>query len=326
MSNGHCSGSDQVVVQFDPIPTDVLGDVTSCIDQPVLLDAGNPGSTYLWSNGSTDASITVNGTGTYSVQITNAFGCGLQAEAQVDFVPYPVVDLGIERAICQGGSVLLDAGNPTAMHQWSNQASTSAISVGTSGTYWVAVDNGHCTTRDTVTVRVDPVPDRLAQRNVMVCLDEPPRMVLLDAGNPGARYSWSTGDTTRTIEADQYGMFLVVVTNSFGCSLEDQVVVEQSCIPTLYLPNTFTPNDDGRNDTWVPVGRNIGEIELTVFDRWGSVIFRSTDPEKGWDGSINGKPAMNDLFAWKLRWRPIDNTTGELGFEREQVGHVQIMR
>src|SRR5690606_7422118 len=156
--------------------TNTLADLTSCIDQPAVLDAGNPGSTYLWSNGSTDASITVTTTGTYSVQITNGFGCGLHAEAQVNFVPYPVVDLGTERAICQGGSVLLDARNPTGLHHWSNQATTSAISVGTSGTYWVAVDNGHCTTHDTVHVRVDPVPERLAQRNVMVCLDEPPRM------------------------------------------------------------------------------------------------------------------------------------------------------
>lgn len=326
VSNGYCSGSDQRVVVFDPIPVDQLTDITSCIDQPVTLHAGNNGSQYLWNTGSTAEQITALTAGTYSVTITNQHGCAIVANATVAYVGYPIVDLGPARAVCLGQHVLLDAGNTGATHLWSNHATTSSISVGSGGTYWVAVDNGYCIARDTVMVRVDPVPARLPQHSVRVCLDDPPRQVELDAGNPGCTYAWSTGDTSRTIQATYYGTFEVVVTNAFGCTLLDDVVVVEACIPTLYLPNTFTPNNDGLNDVWLPVGKNIGELELLVFDRWGSVIFKTTDPATGWDGTINGNPARNEVYAWKLRWRPINNTTGLLGFEQEESGHVQIMR
>mgnify|MGYP003376584512 FL=1 len=102
--------------------------------------------------------------------------------------------------------------------------------------------------------------------------------------------------------------------------------IRDSCRPTIFIPNTFTPNGDGRNDVWLPVGNNIGEYEMYVFDRWGGVVFHSTDVNTGWDGTINGQQVPNEVYAFRVIYRLIENTDGHLGFEQSRLGHVQVLR
>lgn len=325
VSNGYCSAADAVQVSFDPLPTDELADITSCIDQPVTLDAGNTGSSYVWSNDSTTAGITVSAPGLYSVTITNAHGCSATYDAQVTFVDYPFVELGPDTALCDGQVLTLDAGNPGALYAWNNGPTTRTIDVTEGGLYNVSVSNGYCVSTDARQVTFLPVPAHLSQDVVNICFDELPG-IPLDAGNPGCLYVWSTGEHAQVIEVGAYGVYSVRITNLFGCTVEDSIQVEEFCPPSLFIPNTFTPNGDGLNDVWLPVGRNIAQFDLYVFDRWGGQVFHSTDPGHGWDGTINGEPAPNDNYAWRLAYRFVEKSDGGLGFEHKQFGSVQVMR
>ena len=325
-TNGYCSGSDAIGLTFQSPPTDMLTDQTSCVDEPITLDAGNTGCTYLWSTSATTQQITVSTPGNYSVTVTNVATCSSTFDATATFVNYPVVNLGQDTVVCEGDVVDLDAGNPGAVFSWSNGAHTQSISVGSSGDYAVAVDNGYCVSTDSITAIFNPRPDRMGTHRFFTCLDEEPHYVVISAGNGSNDYDWSTGESTQVILAGAYGWYYVDITNQFDCSVRDSAEVNEFCQPSLYVPNTFSPNGDGTNDIWQPVGKNIGEFDLNVFDRYGQVIFHSESPTNGWDGKINGVEAPNDVYVWRMEYRFIEKVEGDQGVHHKQLGHVTILR
>lgn len=325
-TNGYCTDSDTVEVVFHPAPVNVLDDRTACVGEPITFDAGNAGAAHAWSNGDTTQAITVSAPGAYSVTVTNAFGCVATFVAEAAYVELPVVELGADTVLCMGEWLSLDAGNPGSAYAWSTGAASQAISVGSAGEYAVVVDNGHCTRADSVRILFNPVPGPLPVHQLYTCLDDDPHFVYIDAGNPGSSFLWGDGQTTQSINAQGYGWHSVTITNDFGCSLTDSALVNEFCRPTLFIPNTFTPNGDGRNDVWLPVGNNIGSFEIHVFDRWGGVVFHSTDAHTGWDGTAGGQPVPNDVYAFRLTYRMVEHSDGQMGFEQTKLGHVQVLR
>ena len=325
-TNGYCTDADTVHVLFNPAPANNLTDRTACIGQAVVLDAGNSGASFAWGGGETTQTITVATSGQYSVTVTGGNGCVSMFTAAVSFIPPPAVQLGADTVLCADQMLLLDAGNPGNTYQWSTGATTQILPVGISGTYTVSVDNGYCSTSDEIVVIFNPVPARLATHQYYTCLDEDPHYVDIDAGNPGNAFLWSDGQTTPVIHASRYGWHSVSITNSFGCTIADSAMVNEFCRPTLFIPNTFTPNGDGRNDVWLAMGNNVGFYEMYVFDRWGGVIFHTTDFGKGWDGTMNGGAVPNEVYAYRVTYRLIEDSSGKLGYEQTRMGHVQVLR
>ncbi|MEY4594525.1 MAG: hypothetical protein RIQ47_935 [Bacteroidota bacterium] len=104
----------------------------------------------------------------------------------------------------------------------------------------------------------------------------------------------------------------------------DNAVVSQSnhaeVVPPLrlYIPNAFTPNGDGMNDVFGVKGEGIQDFELLVYDRWGEVIFESTDPVKQWDGSYKGQPVQEGTYVYQV-------FTKDFG-RRSRTGSVTLVR
>lgn len=105
-------------------------------------------------------------------------------------------------------------------------------------------------------------------------------------------------------------------TDSAGCWSESQAVVQVSNCPTVYIPNSFSPNNDGLNDYFGPVGVNIEILEFLVWNRWGQLIHDSPD---GWDGKYKGKPVEIDLYVYRL-------TLIADGKREEITGKVSVVR
>ncbi|MCB9167230.1 MAG: T9SS type B sorting domain-containing protein [Flavobacteriales bacterium] len=326
VTNGPCVAVDDVSVTFDPLPVDVLQDVTVCEGQSVTLDAGNPGCTFLWNTSAITQNIQATLDGTYSVTVTTPEACSATFNAVVQFVDHPVVELGPDTLLCEGDVLTLDAGNPGASYDWNTGSHSRTIDVVISGQYSVTVDNGYCQSTDELHATFNPAPTRLTSHELFTCLDEEPHYVVIDAGNPGSDFDWSTGEHSQVILAGAYGWYFVDVTNQFDCRTRDSLQVNEFCPATIYVPNTFTPNSDGINDTWGPVGKNIATLELIVFDRWGGVLFQTNDPLDMWNGTAHGDPVKNDVYVWKMRYRFQEDVDGQIGPWHEQMGHVQVMR
>lgn len=323
----NCVNSDTIAVVFDPLPVISLSDTIVCISETIALDAGNPGSWYQWSTNETTQSIAVDSvSGVYSVVVTTPTYCVDSAQAVLVFIPFPVVDLGPDSALCDTEVMDLDAGNPGQSFVWSDGATSQTNSFTTGGIVWVDVFNGYCTTRDSVMLVFNPLPDPMAEAERILCLEQPPYFTLIDAGNPGCTYQWSNGQSTRVIKVTDYGWYTVEITTPLNCSITDSIQLIEYCPPQCFVPNSFTPDGDGVNDQFFAMGYNLGTVEMLVFDRWGSLIFQGKDGAAMWDGRVNGANAPDGVYIWKLRYRTIEDHLGTLGAEKEQVGHVTLLR
>jgi gliding motility-associated-like protein len=97
-----------------------------------------------------------------------------------------------------------------------------------------------------------------------------------------------------------------------GCSIMDSVLVEV-IYPPLEMPNAFTPNGDGVNDEIRPRGGNIVEMEYRVYNRWGELLFKTTDPEESWNGTNqNGQPQPAGTYVYYVNATLIENDSQEL--------------
>jgi gliding motility-associated-like protein len=91
---------------------------------------------------------------------------------------------------------------------------------------------------------------------------------------------------------------------------------------TLYIPNVFSPNADGINDTFFAIGEYIKEFQMRIFDRWGNMIFFSDDIDHHWDGKVksNGEIAQQDVYVYDVRAKDINNKT------RKYIGTVTLIK
>jgi gliding motility-associated-like protein len=114
--------------------------------------------------------------------------------------------------------------------------------------------------------------------------------------NPNARVTGAVVDNTKT--------YTVTLTDGV-CTASTNVLVttyEFVCGDVyVFVPNAFSPNGDGQNDLLFVRGQNLTEIQFKVFDRWGELVFETTDQLVGWDGSFKGKPVDPDVYVYHLQ-------------------------
>jgi gliding motility-associated-like protein len=126
---------------------------------------------------------------------------------------------------------------------------------------------------------------------------------------------WSSGATTTSIPVDASGTHSVSVSAPDHCPCSASIRVVDLCATSVHAPNAFTPNADGINDVWRPVWTTNADaiLEFTVFDRWGGLLFSSTDLGDGWDGTVNGTPLPSGLYPWiGMAKDPVTSRVSEL--------------
>ncbi len=239
-ANG-CIATDAVNVFVHALPT-----VNAGVDQQIcrgssatLSSTASSVVTYLWApGGSTTQSITVNPNNStnYIVTATDANGCVASDTVQLTVNSIPAINAGPDQTICNGSTVSLTASGAPNLTWYPGNVSGSSMLVTPSAnsTYFVVgVSANGCQSSDTVSVIVNAVP-AVNIPPTFVC---PGSSTTLDAGNPGATYSWSTGEITQTISISDSGMYSVVVTSPNGCPTlaSTQVTVGGNVIgnPTL---------------------------------------------------------------------------------------------
>ena len=124
------------------------------------------------------------------------------------------------------------------------------------------------------------------------------------------------------LEPANYDVELIVV-NQYGCTDTAYNVVIMNGVYNFYVPSGFTPNGDGVNDVFFPKGEGVDalEYEMIIFDRWGAVVFESSETSMEWDGTKLGTALPQGVYIWKVRTK--DQYKGT---EYQHIGHVTLVR
>lgn len=120
-------------------------------------------------------------------------------------------------------------------------------------------------------------------------------------------------------EIGAYNYQLIVI-NNFGCSDTTSGAIIIDSYNALFIPNSFTPNNDGLNDTFKPIIPYYKTATLQIFNRWGDLILNTNNIEQGWDGKVKGANAPNDVYVYKLLVEFLDST------EQKLNGHITLIK
>ncbi len=300
-----------------PITVMPLSDSASCNTTKdgavtIQIRGGTGVYTFAWtgpggfiSSGQNLAGVPI---GTYTVVVNDGNGCTKQDSVFVAAKTTVIARAGADTSFCLGGSVILN-GNLSLFaqsYQWLNFPSLSLISssqvtsvkpsIGTSDYLLVAV-NGICSDSDTVSVHVNPLPvvNAGSAQSVFILQST------LVGGTPtttsaGASFSWTPGQSlSDSIIANPLAtpfittLYIVTVKDQNGCKGSDSVLI--TVVPNIIIDNGFTPNNDGKNDTWIIDNSDkFPNCVVEVFNRWGVLLFTSAPGYPvPWNGRYNGQ-------------------------------------
>ena len=185
-----CAASDAIDVTVLPMPVVDLGnDTTLCSGASHTLDASYPGATYLWSTGSTSSSIVVSSADSYSVDV-DLNGCVATDGIVVDVLSAVAIDLGNDTSLCPGATLTLDATLPGASYLWQDGSTNSSFTATGPGSYSVEVTVSGCSATDAITIGALSAPAVELGNDTTLCVGA---ILMLDASEPGATYSWQDG-------------------------------------------------------------------------------------------------------------------------------------
>ena len=326
ITEGPCvSQLDTQIVEVVEMPSVDLGpDTLACDGDLIIFDAGNPGANYDWSSGHTTQTIKPTTTGTYTVTVNFMNLCFDSDDKFIEFKEVPDVELGPNVSMCEGQSVVLDAGFAGSGYTyfWSNGTREQTTEVWNGGLYTVNVTNDFCTGTDRVRVTKNPLP-RFWFTEQEACFRGGEVVTLEGPAGPGMVYNWSTGSTDKDLVVTQAGIYSLHVVDEYGCEFTQSVEVTSNCKTRLFIPSAFSPNNDGLNDEFLAQGYLIEDFSMDVFDRWGKLIFQSQTITSGWDGTINGSPAPEGVYTYRVNYSAY---FGEKLFKEVKAGTVTLIR
>jgi gliding motility-associated-like protein len=314
-AQANCIDTDTITISQAPT-LQLNNDTSFCNGQSITISANIPG-TYSWNTGDTAAAIQINTGGIYILQVTNAT-CVSYDTVLVTVLPLPVVNLGNDTLLCPNQTLVLSAANSNASYNWNTGSSSATISINEAGSYSVIVNQAGCIATDSIRVTYTTAPQ--LGNDLSLCLIE--NNLVLDAGNISGSYNWSTGDTTSSITISESGIYFLTVTNG-NCVLTDSITITGNPGGSLlYVPNSFTPNGDGLNDNFKPVGTDITSFNLLIFNRWGELIFETNDYNQGWNGFTNNQQAETEVYVYLIDY----SSSCSADLTLRKMGHVSVIR
>ncbi len=286
-SNGVCTNADTINVQIFNLPKLNLRDTNICKQNNFIINVANSNYTkYLWNTNDTTAQITIHDSGYYYVTASNGY-CTTNDSVHVSFYKMSSLKLVTDTNLCEGNKILLDVFDTTyKTYLWNTGVPTSAITITQPGKYKVIASNGLCNTSDSVNVTLQPLPFIILTKDTIVCFDEL-NAILLSAPVGYASYRWyPTSETTPSIFAKEARLYAVEVTDKNGCINRDTTLIDEECKLRVWVPNAFTPNNDGVNDIFRITALHASEATLQIYNRWGEQIFNTGKAlQEGWDGN-----------------------------------------
>ncbi len=221
-----------------------------------------------------------------------------------------------------GSPIIMSAKNKAYKYSWSNGENSEQVKIEKPGTYWIKANNKGCIVTDTFKVTTGMSITTNFGKELLVCENEPNKILSVKAPSD-VKFYWNTGAITSSINATKEGVYWVKSTSKTCGTKTDSVTVKyKNCECDVYIPNSFTPNDDDRNDLFWPVFQcDYSYFSLTIMDRWGNIVYTSTNINGKWDGKFKGNPCPDDVYVYRLE-------AIQKGTDKKIVrnGHISLFR
>lgn len=312
------------------------------VNLSVAAQGGTPLYNYSWNSGQLQQTILIQATSSasYTATVTDNNGCTASIATTITVYPLPDVSFTADDTdacpvFCPNftnttpntNSLVWSFGSTvnTAQHcfQLPGVYSVSLTVTDNNGCINSLIKTNYITVHPFPVANFDATPTNLTQNEIVYFVDK---------SDSAYSWNWSFGDVSiagstqqnPSVEFPNPGTFAVqlIVSNVWGCSDTAEKLITVQNEFTFYAPNAFTPNGDGHNDYFFPKAVGVGQFQLWIFDRWGNLIFESSDLNKGWDGHANGGKdiAQIDTYVWKVKLTDLG------GKAHQYVGHINLLK
>ncbi len=295
-----------------------------CKNDPALLSATG-GSSFAWfpsslvenPSGQSTRSLPLVSDTTFTVTIKDANACTYTDSLRIVVRPEAVFDISADQFICENDKVKLIASGGDH-YKWSpsalidNPANSSIIaSPLQSTTFSVIISENFCGKTDTLSTKVNllPLPVIKTTSSNDISCSKP--ISQLTAYGTGKTFLWTPDSFINsntvynpTVNPEINTIYSVKVTDENGCSNSDSVLVKVDFSDKLFIrtPNAFTPNGDRLNDCFgVRSWGTINELDFRIYNRYGQIVFRTTNPNECWNGTFKGKLQNAGVYVYTIK-------------------------
>jgi gliding motility-associated-like protein len=327
LDDNGCENDDSVLVRVtNGVNLTMRPDTTICLTDPVQLTATTNALNFQWTPAATiDNPNILNPIATptaastvYTLLARIGTSCVATGSVTINTVPYPMALAGPDQVLCYNTAGQLNGSHNGISFSWSPTTYLSdptilnpIVTPPRTTTYVLtSFDNRGCPKpgRDSIVVTVNPRVRAFAGFDTIVVVGQPLQL----QGSGGVTYQWtpSTGLSNPNI-ANPIGVYgnnvdsvkyKLVVRDAAGCPDSAYVTVRVFKVkPTVFVPTAFTPNGDGLNDVVRPIMVGIRKLNyFSIYNRWGEMVFTTTQNKKGWDGTLGGREQSTAVFVWMV--------------------------
>lgn len=290
-----------------PIPYFITDD-TVCINEQIeMANLQNemasdvswsaPGSNLEYSADANPGLFSYSEPGIYTITQSIVFE-GCTSEFSQEIVVAAPIQLPFDETInlCEPQDFLIDTNHSNVLsYQWQDGSIEPTFLTTTEGNYTVRLEDKHCVQEVIFQVNYldfDTLSTSLGA-DTTICSQLP---IAINPGiNPELDFQWTDGHPNLDRLVSESGRYTLITTLG-ECSTSSTIIVEvEDCSFKIFIPNVFSPNDDGINDTIYPLGQQLELLEFKIYDKWGNEVHNQLEP---WDGMVRSKKGHLGVYVY----------------------------
>jgi len=262
-------------------------------------------STWTWFNSTTSDSVIVDKPGKYWKTFIQGGDTTIDS---IDVIAHSIL-LNIETKInlCLGKTETIKLMQAGVTYIWNGTLKSDSFKITSPGIYFVVASDFACIASETFTVKYDSNIFLKLPPDTTLCDGQ---TLILDLSYLNHATTWQDSSTNKKYIVSYSGKYWVMAKN--GCdAFSDTINVKyEDCSCHTYVPNTFTPNNNNLNDTFITKGNcDPVEIAMSIYNRWGECIFKSNDLNVGWTGQFRDVPCPEGVYLYQINLKYIDGTS-----------------
>ena len=182
-------------------------------------------------------------------------------------------------------------------YTWTDGVTYTANNTTATDTIFGEAANG-CDSIVVLNLTIYPIEEIDLGEDIYMC----EKLIELSPGSNYDSYLWSDGSSQEVLATSNYGTYSVTVTTPEGCTATDEIKIIEECPYYIWIPNSFTPNNDGKNDEFKIVTENLESYQLMIFNRWGELVFQSNISTNAWNGTFKGKEVAEGIYTYRVKF------------------------